>query len=53
MLSTFLQIISRGVKDNTYKFALAKFLLDFSNENSLEKDEVITYKEIAEKFLEY
>lgn len=49
----FLQIISRGVKDNTYKFALAKFLLDFSNQSSLKKDETITYNEIAKKFLEY
>lgn len=53
MKVNFLQIISRGVKDNTYKFALAKFLLDFSNQSCLEKDENITYKEIAKKFLEY
>ncbi len=53
MLSTFLQSISRGIKDNTYKFALAKFLLDFSNHSSFEHDETISYKEIAKKFLEY
>lgn len=53
MKSIFLQIISHGVKDNTYKFALAKFLLDFSNQSSFQKDEIITYKEIAEIFLEY
>lgn len=38
MKVNFLQIISRGVKDNTYKFALAKLLLDFSNQSCLERD---------------
>lgn len=50
MKNTFLNIISRGVKDNTYKFELAKFLLDFSNQSSLVKEETITYNEIANKF---
>ncbi len=37
MKNIILQSISHGVKDNTYKFGLAKFLLDFSNQSFLEK----------------
>lgn len=54
-------ILTRGRKDNTYKFALAKFLLnyakDLSDENMKEiqqsKEVIIDYKTLAEKFLEY
>lgn len=58
----FNQIITKGRKDNTYKFALARFLLDYSN--GLEEQyiqtkiknnekEVVSYQDIAEKFLGY
>lgn len=53
MKQLLLSILSKGVKDNTYKFALAKFLLDFSHHHPLEKNQVISYTKIAEKFLEY
>ncbi len=50
----FIKIISKGVKSNTYKFALAKFLLDYSKSQRLkERDYQINYNEIAIKFLEY
>jgi len=50
----FINIISRGAKSNTYKFALAKFLLDYSKSQKLkEQDYQISYTEIAIKFLEY
>ncbi len=53
MKELFLSIIGKGVKDNTYKFAFAKFLLDYSYGEALGGDKVIYYSEIAEKFLEY
>jgi hypothetical protein len=46
-------IISNGVKDNTYKFALMKFLLDYSKENIQSNEIQISYEDIANKFLEY
>lgn len=49
----FIHIISKGSKDNTYKFALSKFLLDFSNNNTKNKEYKITYDEVAEAFLKY
>lgn len=49
----FLHIISKGKKDNTYKFALAKFLLDISFNMKEIRDTKISYKEIAEAFLKY
>ena len=48
-----MNIVGRAVKDNTYKFALAKFLLDYSNDEKLSKTKIISYTVIAEKFLEY
>ena len=33
--TTFLSILKKGSKDNTYKFALARFLLDFSKSYEL------------------
>jgi hypothetical protein len=54
MHQLFTSIVSKGAKSNTYKFALAKFLLDYSKSQKLkEQDYQITYNEIATKFLEY
>ena len=54
MHQLFISIVSKGAKSNTYKFALAKFLLDYSKSQKLkEQDYQITYNEIATKFLEY
>ena len=49
----FIHIISKGKKDNTYKFALAKFLLDYSLKVQNIKDTKIYYDEISEAFLKY
>ena len=49
----FINIISKGKKDNTYKFALAKFLLDISKKIKVEKDTEISYNKISESFLKY
>ncbi len=52
---TFVSIITQGRKDNTYKFALARALLEhcrdtrFDNEAAL----VVSYDYLAEKFLQY
>ncbi len=53
MQKLFNSIIAKGVKDNTYKFALMKFLLDYAHENHSCGIQKISYNEIAEKFLEY
>jgi hypothetical protein len=62
LLHIFHAIISKGKKDNTYKFALARFLLEYSYslENSIlsysiEKDIPVTIdlSEIAKAFLKY
>ena len=54
MKKLFIEIISKGAKSNTYKFALAKFLLDYSRtQTSIESDHEISYNKIAIKFLEY
>lgn len=58
----FHQILTKGSKSNTYKFALARFLLDYSK--NLDKQyitkkiakqerENISYSEIAKHFLKY
>lgn len=49
----FLNIITRGRKDNTYKFAFAKFLLDKSKSQEDIVNVKISYNEIAESFLKY
>jgi hypothetical protein len=51
MKHTFVSILTRGKKDNTYKFALARYLLDYSNgpTEGLE----IPYGDIASAFLRY
>ncbi len=46
----FLNIISHGSKDNTYKFALARFLLDYSRDKT---DAHVDFADIAKYFLEY
>jgi hypothetical protein len=53
MQNLFNSIISKGAKDNTYKFALMKFLLDFSQQELIGGVKSISYSMIAEKFLEY
>lgn len=53
MQKLFNSIIGQSVKDNTYKFALTKFLLDYSHENRQVDVSRISYSMIAEKFLEY
>jgi len=54
MESLFIHIVAKGRKSNTYKFALAKFLLDYSKNQRLEEqDYKISFGEIANKFLEY
>jgi len=49
----FINIISKGKKDNTYKFALAKYLLDVSKTSVVEKKIIISYTDISESFLKY
>jgi len=58
----FIHILTQGKKSNTYKFAFARFLLDFTNSIELKKIEQlkqenklvdVTYAEIAKYFLEY
>ena len=46
-----MSIINKSSKDNTYKFALMKFLLDYANQHK--ESTQISYITIAEKFLEY
>lgn len=53
MKHAFIEIVAKGAKSNTYKFALAKFLLDYSRSKKVISDYQITYREIAIKFLEY
>ncbi len=48
----FLNIISLGSKDNTYKFAFARFLLDYSREHD-DTETHVSFKTIAEYFLSY
>jgi 5-methylcytosine-specific restriction endonuclease McrA len=53
IINDFVNIIIKDKKDNTYKFALARFLLDYINNTKETKDITINYKEIAESFLKY
>ncbi len=48
----FLNIISLSSKNNTYKFAMARFLLDYSREHTVE-DVHVEFSTIAEYFLKY
>ncbi len=52
-LETFIHILTKGRKDNTYKFALAKFLLDYSKDIKEEENKTITFRDIAASFLKY
>jgi len=52
--SNFLSILTHGVKDNTYKFALARALIEFCREQRRgERDLEVPYTYLAEKFLRY
>ncbi len=53
MQKFFNSIVSQSVKDNTYKFALTKFLLDYAHKKQLSGTQKISYNDIAAKFLEY
>tara|TARA_Y100001936_G_scaffold208891_1_gene214659 strand:+ start:2946 stop:3968 length:1023 start_codon:yes stop_codon:yes gene_type:complete len=46
----FLHILTQGGKDSTYKFAFARFLLDYSKDNDKPK---VPFSTISEYFLEY
>lgn len=50
MKRVFSAIITQGDKDNTYKFALAKIILDYCQTNNSYN---ISYDHLAEKFLEH
>ena len=59
---TFIHIMTHGCKNNTYKFALARFFLDYCNmmptsrlSTMSENNEkiIIHYEEIADAFLRY
>ncbi len=51
----FLAILTRGKKDNTYKFTLAKSLLDYCRENAggAVRTHEISYEYLSAKFLRY
>ena len=48
----FMHIITQSSKDGTYKFAFARFLLDYTNEKTIVETKV-DFKTIAEYFLRY
>lgn len=53
-LDLFKQIVREGNYDNTYKMAWARSLVEIASEVSLDGDsEIITLKQIAEKFIKY
>ena len=47
----FVSIMTKGKKDNTYKFALARYLLDHARKDDAGLE--IRYRDIAEAFLTY
>ncbi len=50
----FVSILTKGKKDNTYKFALARALLDYCSENeNHSQTHEIPYRYLSEKFLKY
>ena len=52
----FVSILRNGRKDNTYKFALARALLEYCKETSYDENDahrVIPYEYLADKFLKY
>jgi len=52
-IEEFRKIITKSKKNNTYKFVLAKFLLDYSKECEVIEDKKIDYMVIAKYFLDY
>ncbi len=54
MRQAFLSILTMGVKDNTYKFALARAILDHCRESQgMENSLDIPYESLSDKFLQY
>lgn len=51
LLESFVSAMIQGTNNNTYKFALARFLLDHSIHNT--KSQRVTYHDIAEHFFDY
>jgi len=49
-VSEFMSILETGAKDSTYKFAFARFLLDYSREHD---SSTVSFSTIAEYFLRY
>jgi len=49
--SNFISILTKGSKSNTYKFALARFLLDHSHKP--DSSYIVSFQDIAKKFLKY
>jgi 5-methylcytosine-specific restriction endonuclease McrA len=47
----FISILTKGSKSNTYKFALARFLLDHSHKR--DSSYIVSFRDIAKKFLKY
>ena len=47
----FISILTKGNKSNTYKFALARFLLDHSHKP--DSSYIVSFRDIAKKFLKY
>jgi 5-methylcytosine-specific restriction endonuclease McrA len=47
----FISILTKGSKSNTYKFALARFLLDHSHKR--DSSSTVSFQDIAKKFLKY
>ena len=47
----FISILTKGKKANTYKFALARFLLDHSHKP--DSSHIVSFQDIAKKFLKY
>ncbi len=54
MRQAFLSILTKGVKDNTYKFALARAILDHCREsNGMKYSLEIPYEQLSKKFLQH
>ena len=53
MKQKFISILTKGKKDNTYKFALAKALLEFCRDNTSTTNYDVSYEYLSSKFLEY
>jgi 5-methylcytosine-specific restriction endonuclease McrA len=47
----FISILTKSSKSNTYKFALARFLLDHSHKH--DSSYIVSFRDIAKKFLKY